>query len=165
MNRLISLLTRTATVCGLLASMTAQAKESADSWVNLLSDPTYAEAAKQCLAVHPKSSPPTPPMVENAWAVNRDAIGVLTVDLQGLRQSCYVDKRSGRVERTERVLESDGPLFISIQDAPTKPSGACIVADRVMSERKLVGWLLRQRPAPSKGPDACSTPIWSDLRN
>jgi hypothetical protein len=137
-----------------------QASEPSD-WTHFLTDPRFMPAIKSCLAAHPKGQGPA--VVMNVWHANREEAGVMTTDLSGRRNSCYAHKDTGLESRSETVFDLPGPLFISVDQANVAPKGECIEPTPVFIDQQLQGWILRQPILNQHLPNACSTPIWTEL--
>ncbi|RAI72338.1 hypothetical protein DOZ80_01975 [Pseudomonas fluorescens] len=138
----------------------AQASEPND-WTQLLSDPRFMPAIKNCLAAHPKAEGPA--VVMNVWHANLEAAGVMTTDLSGRRNSCFARKDTGVVSQSRTVFDLPGPLFVSVDQAKVAPKGECIESTPVYTDQRLQGWIIRQPVLYPHIPSACSSPIWTDL--
>ncbi|WP_031371705.1 hypothetical protein [Lysobacter antibioticus] len=122
-----------------------------------------AAAVKACLDAH--ASEKFVPMIESIWHAHLDGVGMTTVDISGKRQSCYYNVKTRSIERLHSPFDASGPLFLAAEAHPAKPEGECIVAKRVEVAGVFRGWMVAQRPPQAEpGPDACSVPVWEDIR-
>ena len=138
----------------------AQASEPND-WTQLLSDPRFMSAIKNCLATHPKAEGAA--VVMNVWHASLEEAGVMTTDLSGRRNNCFARKDTGVVSQSRTVFDLPGPLFVSVDQAKVAPMGECIESTPVYIDQQLQGWILRQPILDPHIPSACSSPIWTDL--
>ena len=145
---------------GLLA---AAGQPSIPDWAHLIDKPGNLLAIKACLAVHPKEG--GVPYVAMVWEAYQDGLGVRTIDASSRVYSCVASTVSGAVESSAPVFESEGPLFVSVDQTRVAPTGHCIRTRPVMVANVLQGWLVSQRPPldDPNAPDECSAPVWSDM--
>lgn len=141
----------------------AKADERVGRIEEMLGGKAGAAAVKACLDAH--ASEKFVPMIESIWHAHLDGVGMTTVDITGKRQSCYYNVKTGSVERLHSPFDDSGPLFLAAEAHPAKPEGECIVARRVEVAGVFRGWMVAQRPPQVEpGPDACSVPVWEDIR-
>lgn len=151
-----------ASLLALSLGQSIQVQASApDDWTVFLSDPRFMPAIKSCLAAHPKGQGMA--VVVYVVHANLEEVGVMTTDLSGRRNSCFARKDTGLESRSETVFDPPGPLFVSVDQVKAAPKGTCIESTPVFIDHQLQGWIVRQPILHEHVPNACSTPIWSEL--
>lgn len=136
---MMSHLQKTALLALLLSIFTlpAYSQDNPFTLEKMLADADVLPAVNSCLRIHPRGNTV---FIQSITPMNHGMVNIVTADTGSRQMECIAELRTGKVSSLTPMIDSKGPLFVSIIRQKREPRGECFSTQPIKQGKLLIGW-------------------------